>query len=901
MKNSDASAADPAVHDEQQRGEPHQRLRDDVRMLGAMLGDAIARHEGSEVFELVEQIRQLSKNARNGNVDARAELQQTLASLDAPRAVVIARAFSHFLWFANIAEQHHRIRRRYDYLRRADGAPQVGSLDEAFGRFRRAGIDPQQLHGAVANMQVELVLTAHPTEVNRRTILQKHSHIAALLARLDETSLSPNERTQTRDRIERELAAIWLTDEIMRRRPTPVEEARGGLFVFEQSLWDAIPRFYRQLDRALREHTGNGLASGCAPIRFGSWMGGDRDGNPRVTAQVTRRVCALARWMAAELYWREIDRLRASLSLRDASDELRDAVGREDEPYRALLHDVRARLDRTRSHFGRIASNEPSDQSDIYVAADELREPLQLISRSLHATGAGLIADGHLADILRRLDCFGVTLVRLDIRQDAGRHADVIDAVTAALGLGSYNDWGEDRRIAFLTEEIANPRPLIPRDLACSDEVREVLESMAVMAEQPRESLGNYVISMASSASDVLAVQLLQREAGIAAPLPVVPLFETRDDLAGCGAVVDQLLTVINGDDRGLQVMLGYSDSAKDAGRLCASWALYEAQEDLVAACDRHGVDLTLFHGRGGSIGRGGGPTHQAILSQPPGSIRGRMRVTEQGEVIQAKFGLQGIALRNLELYVTGVAEASLVPAAPPPAKWRALLDDAAAVGMRAYRDVVRRDPDFVPYFRAVTPEREIGRMKIASRPAKRRVGGGVESLRAIPWVFAWTQTRLLLPSWLGTGSALRRGLDGPDRQTWLQMAREWPFLRSLLAMAEMVLAKSAPGIAAYYDELLGPPQTEGIGRRLRGLRDDTERAILQCLKTDELLADNAVLRRSIRVRNPYVDPLNLLQAELLRRVRALDPDADPEVAEQLNDALLITINGIAAGMRNTG
>lgn len=876
-----------------------QTLRDDVRLLGELLGETIRDHQGERVFALVETVRKLARRARQGEGAAGADLFGTLAALDTADSTAIGRAFAHFLALANIAEQHHRIRRRFALLRQPDAAPQFGSLDEAFGRLLAQGVPPGQLRQCVDDMAIELVLTAHPTEVNRRTILARHSAIADLLARRDLPTLTPTERAQVRDDLRRQVELIWLTDEITRDRPTPVEEARAGLVVFERSLWDTLPRFLRHVDRALQRHTGTGLGQGAAPIRFGSWMGGDRDGNPRVTAEVTRRACALARWMAAGLYAAEVEALRGELSIGVCSEEMRAVVGDQPEPYRALLRRVHDRLVATRRHFGNLSLGRAADgdRSAPLLRADELREPLLLCWHSLLATGATQVAHGRLLDLLRRLDAFGLTLVRLDIRQDADRHAAVLDAVTRALGLGSYLSWDEPRRLSFLAEQLAGRRPLIPRDLDADESVGEVLATFAAIAEQPAESLGAYVISMARSASDVLAVELLQREAGVTPPLRVVPLFETRDDLAGCGPAVATLLDQPASRARQvgeIEVMLGYSDSAKDAGRLCASWSLYKAQEALLATCAARGVRLTLFHGRGGSIGRGGGPTHAAILGQPPGTVQGAMRVTEQGEVIQSKFGLPGIALRSFDLYVTSVAEATLRPPAAPEPRWRELMDAAADTAMATYRAVVREDPTFVPYFRAVTPEVEIGSLKIASRPARRRSGGGVESLRAIPWVFAWTQTRLLLPSWLGTGEAAREMLAGPDRATWLAMAERWPFLRAALSMAEMVLAKSSPEIAAVYDELLAPAHTRALGEQLRERQRAAVRAVQESLGHDELLADNPETRHSLAVRNPYVDPLNLLQAELLRRGRE-----SPDPA--LQDALLVTINGIAAGMRNTG
>lgn len=875
----------------------HAALRRDVRLLGDLLGETIRTQCGDPMLDRVEAVRGLAKRARQGEPDAGTELNRMLQALDVAVARPVARAFAMFLTLANIAEQHHRTRRRRDRARAGD-PPQRGSLDESFTRLLADGVAPDELHAVVAGLGVELVLTAHPTEVHRRTSLHIHNRIAALLDALDGADIDTT-RDAIVERLRLEVLTLWRTDEIRRRRPTPEEEARAGLLVFEQTLWDALPAHLRALDDALERHTGRGLPRGAAPIRFGSWMGGDRDGNPNVTPDVTRHVCAMGRWIAADLYHREITVLRDELSLADGSDELRAATDGAAEPYRALLRDVLARLARTRADLGAVVRGEATDVPDDDIVDEcTLREPLELCWRSLVETGAEPIARGRLLDLLRRLDAFGVTLVRLDVRQESTLHTAALDAITRRLGVDAYGDLDEAARVRFCERELANPRPLLPRDFRGDGDVATVLETCVAIAGLPRADFGAYVISMARSASDVLAVQLLQHACGVREPLPVVPLFETRADLDGAPDVVATLLATPAFRDRldgPMQVMIGYSDSAKDAGRLAAAWALYEAQERLVEVCRAAGVELLLFHGRGGSVGRGGGPTHAAILSQPPGSVAGALRVTEQGEVIQAKFGTPAIARRSLELYTTAVTEATVRPPRAPDAAWRSVVARMCDVAATAYRGIVREDPRFVDYFRQVTPEPELGALKIGSRPARRRAGGGVESLRAIPWVFAWTQTRLLLASWLGVGEGLGAALDGDDRETFLEMARDWPFLRATLEMVEMTLAKSEPRIAAYYESLLADATVRPLGDELRRRHAATEHAVRTALGRDALLEASPVLRRSIDVRNPYVDPLNVLQAELLRRLRADEDDA------ALRDALIVTINGIAAGLRNTG
>ncbi|MEX0386926.1 phosphoenolpyruvate carboxylase [Spiribacter onubensis] len=871
-------------------------LREDIRQLGGLLGSTIHEQSGEHVYQTVEEIRGLAKEARAGDAEAARALEERLGELPDELIVPVVRAFSQFLNLANIAEQHHRVRRSRAWVRDTETGPLRGSLEEFFKRMQPTG-NSDDLHAAIANLDIELVLTAHPTEVMRRSLLQKYNRIAELLDQGDRLDPTPEEIEEVHQSLKREITAAWETDEIRRRRPAPQDEARWGLAVIEQTLWDVVPHFLRRLDRILQRQTGKPLSLDAAPIHFGSWMGGDRDGNPRVTATVTREVCLLNRWKAVELYEKELDELIEELSLQCASDELRAWVGDAWEPYRTALKAVRDRLLATRHWLeSRLAGRRPAEGL-IYWRTEDLREPLMICYRSLHESGAGVVAEGRLKDLLRRLSVFGLTLMRVDIRQESTRHTDALDAVTQALGIGSYAAWDEAERQRFLIRELDNRRPLIPHDFEADDEVTEVLDTCRVVAEMGSDSLGAYVISMASKPSDILAVKLLQKEAGVTSSLRVVPLFETLADLQGAQACLEQLIEIdwyrehIDGIQ---EVMIGYSDSGKDASHLTAAWALYQTQEQLVETARRHGIRLTLFHGRGGSIGRGGGPTHAAILSQPPGSVDGRLRVTEQGEVIQAKFGLPGIAERNLELYITAVAEATLVPPKPPESDWREIMDRLAETSCDVYRDMVRETPEFIEYFRHATPEHEISHLAIGSRPARRKPTQGVESLRAIPWIFAWTQTRLLLPAWLGAGSALAEGLASGERESLHHMYEAWPFFRAFIDMMEMVLAKSDPAVAAWYDARLVPASLRGLGEGLRARHEETRQAVLAVSQHENPLDEAPVVQRSVGVRNPYVDPLNLLQVELLDRVRHGHE-------EDLREALMICINGIAAGMRNTG
>ncbi|KTC35649.1 phosphoenolpyruvate carboxylase, partial [Pseudomonas sp. ABAC21] len=840
------------------------RLREDVHLLGELLGNTIREQYGDAFLDKIEQIRKGAKADRRGAGD---ELSSRLNQLQEDELLPVARAFNQFLNLANIAEQYQLIHRR-DESQPAPFESRV--LPELLARLQAEGHSDESLARQLGRLEIELVLTAHPTEVARRTLIQKYDAIAAQLALQDHRDLTTAEREQIRERLQRLIAEAWHTEEIRRTRPTPVDEAKWGFAVIEHSLWHAIPNYLRKADQALHAATGLHLPLEAAPIRFASWMGGDRDGNPNVTAPVTREVLLLARWMAADLYLRDVDQLAAELSMQKASAALQARVGDSVEPYRAVLKQLRERLRATRQWAHSALSSSTPASAEVLQDNRDLLEPLQLCYQSLHECGMGVIADGPLLDCLRRAVTFGLFLVRLDVRQDSTRHCAAMSEITDYLGLGRYEEWDEAARIRFLMQELANRRPLLPAYFKPSADTAEVLNTCKEIAAAPEASLGSYVISMAGAASDVLAVQLLLKESGVQRPMRVVPLFETLADLDNAGPVIEQLLLLpgyrarLHGPQ---EVMIGYSDSAKDAGTTAAAWAQYRAQERLVDICREQQVELLLFHGRGGTVGRGGGPAHAAILSQPPGSVAGRFRTTEQGEMIRFKFGLPDIAEQNLNLYLAAVLEATLLPPPPPEPAWRHLMDELAADGVSAYRAVVRENPQFVEYFRQSTPEQELGRLPLGSRPAKRRAGG-IESLRAIPWIFGWTQTRLMLPAWLGWEDALSKALARCEGDLLGQMREQWPFFRTRIDMLEMVLAKADADIARLYDERLVQSDLLPLGEHLRDLLSQACAVVLGLTGQSQLLAHSPDTLEFIRLRNTYLDPLHLLQAELLARSR---------------------------------
>jgi len=879
---------------------PAQPLRDDVRTLGDLLGQTLREEEGDALFALVEEVRALSKEARRGSTEKAEALRARLAGLDTERILPLARAFGHFLALATIAEQHDRGRQRRRRLLREPDRPTLGSFEDTFLRLRAQGLSKDKIFECLGNLEVELVLTAHPTQATRRSILSKQRRIASALAARDQPELLPAERRAQHEALRREIAAWWRTDDLRRRKPTPVDEARGGHALIDQVLWDAAPRFLRDLDDALMRTVGRRLPPDTAPLRFGTWMGGDRDGNPFVVPEVTREAILRARVLAAELHARDLETVRDELSMRRGSEELHAIVGTEGSPYRALCQRIRGRLDETaracRAQLEGVTFV-PGTLA-VYTDQTEFVQDLLVLWRSLHETGAARIAEGALLDVIRRAKIFGLGLARLDLRQASDVHTAAMDAITKALGLGSYAEWSEEERMAFLERELASKRPLLPRDLVEDDAVRDVLGTFRMIASLPRWAFGAYIVSTTRSASDVLVPLLLQRECGVAEPLRVVPLFETLADLDAGPEITERILAcapyraaIANRQE----IMIGYSDSAKDAGMLGAAWALYRAQESLVAIGQRTGVHLTLFHGRGGTVGRGGGPIYSALLAQPSGSVNGHLRLTVQGEMIEAKLGLPALARRTLELHVNATLEATLKPAETVEPSWRAAMDRMAARSTGAYRAIVRDDPRFVPYFRASTPTDELAHLQIGSRPARRKATQDIASLRAIPWIFAWMQTRLVLPSWLGVGSALSAELASEEGRAGLDAMRKgWRFFRTNLELVEMALAKSDREVARHYHEVLVPKDLAPLGLELLASHEITERAILAAKGGGNLLSSNAALRDTIDLRNPYIDPLHVLQVELLRRHR-VQPEAG------LVDALLVTIHGIAAGVRNTG
>ncbi|HET6151115.1 MAG TPA: phosphoenolpyruvate carboxylase [Polyangia bacterium] len=907
-------------------------LREDIRFLGRLLGDTIREQAGVSVFDLVEQIRRAAiQYRRQHDVESRKALEKKIGAVEEDKATHVVRAFSYFHHLANIAEDLHQTRA----VRTRSGARAArpeGSIAFALERLREAGVSSRQVVSLLERARVEPVLTAHPTEVQRKSVLDRQRAITAELTSRGAGAGADRPPDEIEQALRRQVLLLWKTSELRLVKPTVADEIENGLAYFKSTFLEVIPRLYAALEDEL------GASVRLAPfLRIASWIGGDRDGNPHVTHDVTQRAVERQATLVMEHYLAEVNALGSELGLSSEytkiSPELAElaarspdrGVSRVHEPFRRALTGVYARLVATARELGAGSARAPAapavGPARPYATAAELQSDLEVIAMALAGDGAGLIAEGRLRHLLRAVSTFGFHLAPIDLRQHSGVHARVVREIFArATGRDVYETLSEPERQEALLRELVTARPLVSPHTRYGEETTEALRTLAVVADIHRrfgaEAVPNYVISMTGGPSDLLEVALLLKEVGLVTPgqepqaaVNVIPLFETIKDLRACGGIMDQLFglpyyrQLLESRGEVQEVMLGYSDSNKDGGFLTSNWELYKAERSLVEVFRKHDVRIRLFHGRGGTVGRGGGPSYYAVLAQPPGSVNGQLRLTEQGEVIASKYADPIIGRRNLETLVAATMEATLLDGSDlggDEERFQEALEELSERAFRAYRDLVYETPGFISYFREATPINEISDLNIGSRPSSRKSSDRIEDLRAIPWVFSWGQCRQSIPGFYGFGTAVRCYLekDRTHRLTILRaMYARWPFFRTVVDKLDMVLAKTDMGIAARYARLVADRKLRNaIFGRIQREHEDTLKAFFTITGTKTLLQNNLTLARSLRNRIPYIDPLNHLQVELLRRLRAGRGERD-----QLRRAIHLTINGVAAGLRNSG
>jgi phosphoenolpyruvate carboxylase len=913
-------------------GDKEEPLRADIRLLGRFLGDTVREQEGSAVFEIVERVRQTAvRFARDGDPAARAELAALLDPLPRDTTQTVVRAFSYFLQLANIAEDEHHVRRRRAHDL-AGSPPREGSLVHALDRLAESEVAPEAVAEFFAHALVAPVLTAHPTEVQRQSLIRNHRNLAHLLDQRERQRMTPEEEAENDLALANAILTLWQSRMLRPVRLKVLDEVKNGITYFKETFFNELPRLYIQVAQQLHARY-PGQTWALPPFfRIGTWIGGDRDGNPFVTADILRETLRLQSAAVLSHYLDEIHELGGELPLSSllvrTTTELDDLAARstdhspqrDDEPYRRSLTGIYARVAATARTLDRVEPvRHEIGQAEPYATPAELRADLKVLSTSLKQNGSARLAGGRLRRLLRAVQVFGFHLAPIDLRQNSEVHARSVAELLAGAGrCPDYEALSEVDRISLLVEEMTTPRPLHSPYLDYSEETRGEL-AIFFAARELRQRYGaaalpNCIISKTDGVSDLLELALLLKEAGLLRPgsepqldVNIIPLFETIEDLQKSAATLAGIFGVaayralIGGRGDEQEVMLGYSDSNKDGGFLTSSWELYKAEIELTRVCHRHGVRLRLFHGRGGSVGRGGGPSYHAILAQPAGAVSGQIRLTEQGEVISTKYGNPDTGRRNLEVLLAATLEASLTDhenRVEPAEQFHAVMDELSQRAFIAYRSLVYGTPGFTTYFRQSTVVSEIATLNIGSRPASRKPSERIEDLRAIPWVFSWAQCRLMLPGWYGFGSAvdgyLQANFEG--LATLRRMLHAWPFFRSLLSNMDMVLAKTDLAIASRYAELVADGELRAsIFQRIRAEWELTRRHLLAILAQDDFLADNLLLKRSLQLRSPYLDPLNHLQVELLKRHRAGETD------ERVARGIHLSINGIASGLRNSG
>ena len=884
---------------------PTKLLRENVRYLGNILGKVLKDQEGDKFFRLVEKVRKLSK-ANKTNLNSKhsyRKIIRTIKNLNSKNTFKLTRAFTHFMNLINLAESIDASRSVNEYENNNKKINKTNLfIEEIFEElFNNKKISDTKIYNHAKNLNIGIVLTAHPTEVKRRTLIQKYHKIIEILEERDLLKDYPSKLKALDKKLYDEFTIIWNTDDLKRVKPSPFDEARWGLAIIEDSLWDTIPKVYRRLNSIFVQNMDKGLPKNFNPIEFGSWMGGDRDGNPNVTAKVTKEVILLSRWEAAKLYEKSLTKIIRSYSMEKCSKKILRKTGKSYEPYRVFLRPLRNQMRATHRMIEQYLINKkPLDQKKLLRSKEEILKPLRVVRQSLEQNNNENLASGELLDLMRRAKCFGINLAKLDIRQESSRHSQLIGEFVKKKYNKDYLKLSEKEKIDFLKSKLNSKKNIINKFQFKNKENKEVWATFNLLSNEPSECLGAYVISMTSSASDILSVSFLQKEAKIKNKLRVVPLFETLDDLINAKSIMENLFShkwYRNLIKHKQEVMIGYSDSSKDAGKMCASWHQYKAQEEIVKLGNKYKIDITFFHGRGGSAGRGGGPIQATLRSLPPYSVNGKIRITDQGEVIQQKYGYEPLAKYNLCSYIGAVSQASLNPPPQPKNSWRTLIEKMAEISKSSYRKNINQNSDFIKYFKTVTPHISLSKLSIGSRPSKRKNVDNIQSLRAIPWVFAWTQIRLMLPAWLGSAEALRYANIKEFRKTLYDMERNWPFFNSMLDILDMVISKVDPDISKIYEEYLADDKLKRVGKKLR-FQFEVIKKLNKEITPNEIIKARKQFRTSVVVRSIYSEVLNIIQPIVIKKIKTNKNNLDKKY---LNDALLTSIAGISAAMKNTG
>ena len=885
---------------------PTKLLREDIRLLGTFLGRVIRDQEGLTFYKIVERLRLLSKNTLLDKNKSKVFLKvsKEVKKLKPKDIFRVTRSFSHILNLMNLAESLDASRKLNEYENPyfKNKNQNIFIEDIIKNLFKNRNISNNKIYKQATKLDIGIVLTAHPTEVKRRTLIQKYANLIELMEQRHLYKKYPSKILEIDRKIYTEITVIWKTDELKRSKPSPLDEAKWGLAVIEDSLWDTIPKVYKRLNDIFRKNLGKDLPRGYSPIQFGSWMGGDRDGNPNVTADITKKVILFSRWQAAKLYEKELTKLIQDLSMKECSPKIKKITGNSFEPYRVYLRPIRDKIRLTYQLIEKhLNNNESLNEKKLLKDKNEILKPLREVRESLNLNRGQHIANADLLDLIRRVRCFGINLARLDIRQESTRHQKLIADVLDKKYKINFSSLSESKKINLLNLLIKQKKYFINNLKIKHKDNKEVWNTFKQISKEPEQCMGAYVISMTSKASDILSVYFLQKQAETKNLLRVVPLFETLDDLKNAKSVMENIFKLswyrrlINHKQ---EVMIGYSDSSKDAGKLSASWHQYKLQEELRNLAKKYKIDLVFFHGRGGSAGRGGGPIQATLKSQPANTVNGKIRITDQGEVIQQKYGYKPLAEYNLCSYIGAVMDASLNP--PPKSKknWRELIEKMSEIATSAYRKNLNQSEDFIRYFKTVTPHKSLGKLAIGSRPAKRKNVDNIQSLRAIPWVFAWTQIRLMLPAWLGTTEALRYGSIKKFSKTLTDMEKNWPYFVSTMDILDMVITKVDPEISIIYENNLADSALKRIGKKLR-FQFDALVKLHNKITPKEVFKERKEFRKALFIRNNYTETLNILQANIMNKInnnkyKKLDK-------KFLDDALMTSIAGISAAMKNTG